>query len=113
MLAEAELWKAAVQWDLAFCDPRLEQRFEHRFTRSLGLADNIHCVLLLVVTLFGIARMLLSGVHRSNMEALLAPCKPPLSCLNMYRLCASIAAVYTVGHQGCACMVAVQSRARA
>ena len=83
MLAEIELFRAAVQWDLAFCDPRLEHRFQQRFTRSLGLADKAHCALLLAVMLFGVVRMLLAGVHHSNMESLLAPCKslsPVRSC---------------------------------
>ena len=76
MLAEAELFGAALQWDLAFCDPRLEHRFQQRFTHSLGLADKAHCALLLAMALFGVVRMLHSGVHHSNMESLLAPCKP-------------------------------------
>ena len=84
MLAGAELFRAAVQWDLAFCDPRLEHRFQQRFTRSLGLADKSHCALLLAVTVFGVVRMLLSGVHLKNMESLLAPCKslsPVQACI--------------------------------
>ena len=68
-----------MQWDLAFGNPHLEQRFQQRFTRSLGLADKAHCALLLAVALFGIVRMLLSGVHRSSTESLLAPCTTLLS----------------------------------
>ena len=93
MLIAAQRLGAAVQWDLAFCDPLLDQRFQQRFARSLGLADKAHCALLLAVALIGIVRMLLSGVHRSNTESLLAPCTPPLSCLTTYNCFPSIAAM--------------------
>ena len=99
MLVEVELFMAAVQWDLAFCDPRLEHRFQQRSTRSLGLADRAHCALLLAVALFGVVRMLLAGVQRSNMESLLAPCKSPLSCSNLFNRVQSIAAMHAVGRQ--------------
>ena len=99
MLVEAELFIAAVQWDLGFCDPRLEHRFQQRLTRSLGLADRAHCALLLTVALFGVVRMLLAGVHRSNMESLLAPCKRPFLCSAMYNCVWSNATMHANAHQ--------------
>lgn len=113
MLVGTDLFGAAVQWDLAFCDPRLERRFQQRFERSLGIADKAHCALLLAVALFGVARMLLSGVHRSNMESLLAPCKLLLSLLAMYGCFQSSVAMHAADRQGlCRChcgQVACQS----
>ena len=100
MLVGAELFRAAVQWDLGFCDPCMEHCFQQHLARSLGLADKAHCVLLMAAALFGVVCMLLSGAHRSSMESLLAPCKPRLSCLTMYDCVQSIVAMLSIGRQG-------------
>lgn len=52
-----------LQWDLTFHNDHLERRFVERFNSSLLLPDKAHCVLLVLLMLFGIARSLTLDSH--------------------------------------------------
>ena len=61
-----------MQWDLSFCDLRMEHRFSERFARRLVLVDSAHCALLLLVALYGLGQAVLPGSHHAQTAPLLA-----------------------------------------
>lgn len=68
-----------VQWDLTFCDPNLERRFEKRFSVWSGCWDMAHCAVVLLVALYCIARSVLAGSRQDSIAPLWGSCASLIS----------------------------------
>ena len=76
-----------MQWDLTFHSHRMERRFMERFNKGLLLADKAHCVLLLLLMLFGIAHDLTSDSHHGAAPWIQASGADPRHPVFAWHLC--------------------------